>query len=124
MRHKWAEVIEAYINGKNIQTRRPGLTEAWHDVFTLDQIENVNIHFPNFNDPNAEWRIKPKMKKVRCRLALHKDSSSGRYYAMGYDDVINSGIDGFFLRGEDPRCPTFVRWLTDYIEVEVECNDA
>ena len=64
------------------------------------------------------------MKKFRCRLALHKDNSSGQYYAMGYDDVINSGIDGFFLRGEDPRCPTFVRWLTDYIEVEVECNDA
>ena len=124
MRHKWADVIEAYINGKQIQTRRSRLVEAWHDIFALNQTENVNVHFPNFNDPNVEWRVKPKMKKVRCRMALHKDSSSGRYYAMGYDDVINSGIDGFFLRGEDPRCPTFVRWLTDYIEVEVECNDA
>jgi len=123
MRHKWADVIEAYINGKQIQTRQNDPAEDWRDVFTLEDIKDTRIYFPDFNIPDVEWRVKPKMKKFRCRLALHKDSSSGRYYAMGYDDVINSGIDGFFLRGEDPRCPTFVKWLTDYIETEVEDNE-
>lgn len=121
MRHKWADVIEAYINGEQIQTRR-NLTETWHDIFALDKVENVNIHFPNFNDSNVEWRIKPKMKKFKCRLALHK-MGSGRYYVCGYDNSLNCGIDGWFIRGEDPSDPTFVKWVTDYIEFEVESEE-
>lgn len=122
MRHKWADVIEAYINGKQIQTRRNRLAETWHDVYNLDEIENVNLHFPNFNDANVDWRIKPKMKKFRCRLALMR-SGSDRYYVQGYDNDLNRGIDEWFLRGEDPPEPTFVKWLTSYIEFDVESDE-
>ena len=59
------------------------------------------------------------MKKFRCRLALHKNES-GRYYVCGYDNSVNYGIDEWFIRGEDPRGTTFVRWLTDMIQFEID----
>lgn len=123
MRHKWADVIEAYINGKRIQTRRNDPAEDWRDVFNLEDIKDTRIYFPDFNIPDVEWRVKPKMKKFRCRLALHKNES-GRYYVCGYDNSVNCGIDEWFERGEDPSGPTFIKWLINYIEFDVESENA
>lgn len=120
MQHKWTNVIEAYINGQQIQTRRPILTEIWHNI----PIETKNIRFPNFNDPDLEWRIMPKMKRFKCRLALFM-TPSGKYYVQGFDNSLNHGVDDWFCRDEDPpESAPFIRWITDCIEFDVESDDA
>lgn len=126
MIHPLSDVIKAYINDERIQSKPKSQNCAWKDCFTLEESLRAGLSFPDFNRSNHEFRIKPKMKKFQCRLALFKiDSSNGyRYYTMGFDSELNSGIDGFFLRGEDPKPDSgFVRWLTDIIEFEVEDND-
>lgn len=49
--HKWAEVIKAWADGKEIQFKRLD-HKIWTDYLTLD--------VPNFNDSSYEWRIKPR----------------------------------------------------------------
>jgi hypothetical protein len=52
-------------------------------------------------------------------MGLFRDPT-GRHYVYGYDNVVNRGIDDWFIRGEDPRGMTFVRWLTDMIQFEID----
>lgn len=122
MIHPHSEVIQAYIRGEQIQTRTDNSLYQWSDCFSLEEMQRGGLSFPNFNDPNRQWRVKPKVKKIQCRLALFKENlpNECRYYSMGFDSELNSGIDGWFIRGEDPKDPNFVRWLTDPIEIEVE----
>lgn len=60
--HKWAEVIKAWADGKEIQfrPRRPE-GEAWEDFFTPRCPRRAS---PDFNNSYYEWRIKPEKKSI------------------------------------------------------------
>ena len=127
--HPLSDIIRAYIDGQQIQTRQKNtqdvwtdcftLEEIWTDCFTLEEMNRAGLSFPDFNHQNREWRIKPKTKTFLCRMGLFRDPT-GRHYVYGYDNVVNRGIDDWFIRGEDPRGMTFVRWLTDMIQFEID----
>ena len=92
VRHKWADVIMAFANGKSVQFRNPGVSGPWRDS-NLDGI----------NNPGLEWRIKPSIKKFRVALYV-----SGHLYATDSDAHA----------AEWEIAPGFDRWLTDWIVYE------
>ena len=94
-RHKHADVIIAWAEGKAVQVRDEG-TSRWYDI---------KGKFPLF-DEDREHRIKPPAKKYR--VALLKDDSES--YALAANNQAYADIIEF---RED-----FVRWLTDWIEYE------
>jgi hypothetical protein len=57
-------------------------------------------------DEQAEYRIKPK-ETVKYRVALFK-------FASGYETQSVQNHNNVC-----EQCHTFVRWLTDWVEVEV-----
>lgn len=117
--HPLSDIIRAYIDGQQIQTRQKNTQDVWTDCFTLEEMNRAGLSFPDFNHQNREWRIKPKTKTFLCRMGLFRDPN-GSHYVYGYDNVVNRGIDNWFIRGEDPRGTTFVRWLTDMIQFEID----
>ena len=93
-RHKHADVIIAWAEGKDVQVW-DSINNCWVDLVLAN---------PNFRAD--KYRIKPPAKKYR--VALLKDDSES--YALvannqDYADIIEQ-------RG------VFVRWLTDWIEYE------
>lgn len=97
-RHKHADVIIAWANGETVQVRSR-VTGEWVDLeFTT----------PTLND--EEYRIKPKVVIQRGRVALMRD---------GYRNFIRTSpteLHALKMEGH----PGFIRWLTDWIEYEVE----
>lgn len=96
-RHKHADVIIAWVEGKDVQVWDKG-DERWSDV---------RSRTPIFNE-DWEYRIKPPAKKFRVALI-----KGGR---LVYPSIVDSKC------GEDmyEKDNAFVRWLTDWIEYEVE----
>ena len=95
-RHKHADVIIAWAEGKELQVRAP-LAGNWSDL---------SIAAPHFYE-DWEYRIKPPAKKYRVVLFR-------KYNDEPFAAVANSqGLADSF---EDQ--PSFVRWLTDWIEYE------
>lgn len=94
--HIHAEVIKAWADGKQIQFR-------WDDDGTWKDWKRDT---PSFY-PTCQYRIRPET--IRYRVALC-ESPDGKW-TMTQDDG-GVGVDI-----EDD--PTFARWLTDWIEVEV-----
>lgn len=92
-RHKHAEVIKAWADGEKIQYHD---TKEWVDC-------PVNPSFSAWID----YRVKPET--LRYRVALLKHTSG--YSITSTDD---QGLVAFYQ-----GAPSFVRWLTDWIEVEV-----
>ena len=90
-RHKHADVIIAWAEGKDVQVRDEG-TSRWYDV---------RGKFPLF-DEDKEHRIKPPAKKYR--VALFNDHTS----ACTADNPKDAS--------SYERERSFVRWLTDWIE--------
>lgn len=97
-RHKHADVIIAWANGKDIQVRHR-VTGEWLDL---------TVSSPSFND--EEYRVKPKVVIQRGRVALMRDGSR--------NFIRTSPTELHALKAEGHPC--FVRWLTDWIEYEVE----
>ena len=93
-RHKHADVIIAWAEGKDVQVRNP-IEGSWLDL---------TISTPKFTD--EEYRIKPLAKKYRVALFSY---SGGSYTSTA--DTQQDDAD-FCER------PNFVRWLTDWIEYE------
>ena len=92
-RHKHADVIIAWAEGKDVQVRDEG-TNRWYDV---------RGKFPRFNE-DREHRIKPPAKKYR--VAMFNDHTS----------VCTADNTKDASSYEKER--SFVRWLTDWIEYE------
>ena len=96
-RHKHADVIIAWAEGKDVQVWDEGL-KHWRDVIT--------VVTPAFIE-DWEYRIKPPAKKYRVALFRKLDemplvvASNGQTTADNFESM-----------------PGFVRWLTDWVEYE------
>ena len=92
-RHKHADVIIAWAEGKAVQVRDEG-TSLWYDI---------KGKFPLFNE-DREHRVKPQPKKYR--VALFND-----YPCVYTADNMNDA-------SSYEKEMSFVRWLTDWVEYE------
>ena len=95
-RHKHADVIIAWAEGKDVQVRDEG-TSRWYDI---------KGKFPLFNE-DREHRIKPPAKKYRVALFRELDEAP---LAVAANNQVTA--DNF-----EPLLG-FVRWLTDWVEYE------
>jgi hypothetical protein len=93
---KHKECVIAWLEGKQIQYRTPEGT--WFD-----------IPIPGWQD-DYEYRIKHATKKGTYRVAFFKDADNE------YTTTAETELDE---RGFQAQ-PSFVKWLTDWIEYEVE----
>jgi len=99
--HKHADVIHAIADGKEVE----GFDEITNEWFPLGYNFRTPVTFEHL-----EWRIKPEKKVLRYRVALlEKDGYKFTQTADSTDDAI-----------ELATCPYFSRWVTVWIEVEVE----
>ena len=94
-RHKHADVIIAWAEGKDVQVWDEG-AKRWCDV-------NEALSFMA-----DKYRVKPPPKKYR--VALFKDTYSGNIYTS----TTNAPEDANFYEKDQG----FIRWLTDWIEYE------
>jgi hypothetical protein len=99
--HKHAELIKAWADGAQIQVR--DLTNyvnpddcKWKDFREFDE---------EIWDSNWEYRIKPQT--ITYRVSLHRDPWGG-FYTYTWKQPTDLS-----------KSETFIRWLTDWIEVEV-----
>lgn len=95
-RHKHADVIIAWAEGKDVQVWDKG-PKRWCDVTTST---------PSFFE-DRKYRIKPPAKKYRVALF---ESDTSIYYTSTADAPEDPD---FYEKGRG-----FVRWLTDWIEYE------
>lgn len=95
-RHKHADVIIAWAEGKDVQVRAP-LAIRWSEL---------SIEAPHFYE-DWEYRIKPPAKKYRVALF---ESDTSVYYTSTADTPEDAN---FYEKGRG-----FVRWLTDWVEYE------
>ena len=95
-RHKHADVIIAWAEGKDVQVWDDG-AKRWHDIVGK---------FPLFNE-DREHRIKPPAKKYRVALF---ESDTSIYYTSTADTPEDAN---FYEKSRG-----FIRWLTDWIEYE------
>ena len=93
-RHKHADVIIAWAEGKDVQ--------VWD--FTQNEWGDVTTESPTWCE-GWKYRIKPPAKKYR--VALFKNDTST------YTNTADTQEDADFC-----EMPNFVRWLTDWVEYE------
>ncbi len=91
--HKHAEVIRAYADGHDVQMCSAG---SW-----------VDIKYPVFAE-EYQFRVKPEPKTHKYRVALFSDGKN--VWTISEDERDDEVFVGF---------SSFVRYLTDWIEVEV-----
>jgi len=102
--HQWAAEIHAIADGKEVEGFL-GLVKDGDEVWRLASGEYNPITYPAH-----QWRIKPEKQVLRYRVALlEKDGQKFTQTADSTDDAI-----------ELASCPYFSRWVTVWIEVEVE----
>ena len=94
-RHKHADVIIAWAEGKDVQIWS-SINKRWVDLVLAN---------PNFRAD--KYRIKPPAKKYRVALF---ESDTSVYYTSTADTPEDAN---FYEKGRG-----FVRWLTDWIEYE------
>ena len=94
-RHKHADVIIAWAEGKDVQIWSPA-TDRWQDLTKAS---------PHFLEEN-EYRIKPPAKKYRVALFANNINT--------YICIAETPEDANYYESTH----TFVRWLTDWIEYE------
>jgi hypothetical protein len=102
MKHKYYDVILAWANGEPIQNRLLNSYE-WTDLIPKTG------WVPAFNSDQLEWRVKPKPKVIKYRLALMKNSFSN------YIKLIQEGPSPTLHASH----PEFVKWMTDWVEYEI-----
>lgn len=97
--HKHAALIHEWADGAEI--------EYW------DDLANIWVSCPN-NAPtwggNNKYRVKPKVEQRRYRVALLQNDSNSW---AGTAETIDEASRMY-------HAPTFVRWLSDWVEYEVE----
>lgn len=94
-RHKHADVIIAWAEGKDVQ--------VWDEI--NDMWDDLTVEAPTFM--SKKYRIKPPTKKYRVALFRAPDEEPQAV-------VVNSQVTA----GNFESRPNFVRWLTDWIEYE------
>ena len=95
--HKHAALIKAWADGATIQFRRTD--SKWRNC-----VKNI----PAWDKaPDAEYRVKPETLKYR--VALFKEAIGYWSDTTAYEETAT----------EWEGLRTFVRWLTDWIEVEI-----
>lgn len=104
--HKYCEVIKAWADGGEIQFSPPNLDE-WTD-FPRDS----NKQTPNFHI-EFKWRIKPITLRYQVAL-MHEKKPIDNYYV---DIVTKQETNDNCILTE--KSPDFVKWLTNWVEVEV-----
>ena len=94
-RHKHADVIIAWAEGKDIQVWVPQMSE-WCDV----------IKSANWSE-DCKYRIKPRADKYRVAMLFNDDNEpyTVSVNSQDYADIMEQRMN-------------FVRWLTDWIEYE------
>ena len=94
-RHKHADVIIAWAEGKDVQIWN-SINKRWVDLVLAD---------PNFRAD--KYRIKPITEKYRVALLLNDDNEpyTVSLNSQDYADIIEQRTN-------------FVRWLTDWVEYE------
>ena len=95
-RHKHADVIIAWAEGKDVQVWSP-VNNRW---------EAVEKRIPDFLEWN-KYRVKPPAKNYRVALLRKLDE-------MPFVVAANSQATADSLETQ----PSFVRWLTDWVEYE------
>ena len=95
-RHKHADVVIAWAEGKDVQIWDKG-AKCWCDV---------GASSPSFNE-DWEYRVKPPAKKYRVALFNDHTCTYTAYTADNTEDASSY---------EKER--SFVRWLTDWVEYE------
>jgi hypothetical protein len=96
-RKQFAEVVAAWAAGAEIQSRRVGSYDAWQD-----QLAPVFIG-------DLSWRVKPQT--IRYRVGISRSEKNGVIYAVFVDNAEDEEFEQSY--------PNFIRWLTDWQEVEV-----
>lgn len=97
--HKWAEVIKAWADGKEVQY-----------AYIVAQSEWITAIQPNFHSETIVWRIKPKTVKYR------------RYITNGINGPVVMVVHSPYEEGkaESVWCKTFIRWIdAEWQEEEV-----
>lgn len=112
--HRWAEIIRAYADGYPLQYRvvdeEENYASSWFDVLE----DEDRFDSPNFNLPDAEWRIKPQ--EIRFRVALMRDKEKGDYFTESFDSQEEFEQSWTYSSAS----VEFVRWLTDWMEYSHE----
>lgn len=109
MKHKHYDVIEAFISeGKTIQLKSSN----------TDWTDYTSCVFPDFNNNDIEWRIKPETQKtISYRLAL-VDIGIGEKPLL---EVLAFNVhEGVYYEEIMPPRAHVIKWLTDWIELEIE----
>ena len=100
-RHKHADVIIAWAEGKDVQVWDEDAKCWW------------NARTPSFYE-DRKYRIKPPAKKYRVGLFIHPATGLQLRGALAY--VANDQEQATKYES----LPSFIRWLTDWIEYEYE----
>lgn len=103
-RHKWHDVIQAYIDGKTIQFQD---VSKMHNIDWADVVYDPSDAFPDFNYKNGEWRIKPATIPVVFRVALCKNAVN-KYYCV----VVSEYQFEEFETKRSVEAHGFVEWAT------------
>lgn len=105
-KHKWYDVIVAWANGEKIQ-------------FNFDNYgwEDFNLSSPGFDNEKTLWRIKPRTKIRKFRMALVK-RYGGMVMKEPYAVAVEIPLDTFTKN--DLALSGFIKWIGDTVEVEIE----
>jgi hypothetical protein len=109
-KHKWYNEIVAWAEGKTIQCRynqyKSRDTSVWKDY--------TYSNTPSFNG-DLEFRVKPNTVKYRLYLdGLDGDIIDNIIMIVSSDDNLSETV----MKVESFNS-TFIRWLTDWIELEI-----
>ena len=120
MKHKYYDVIVAWAEGKEIQSK--GISESnWETWYGED---------PQFDSTRLLWRIKPDTLKIKFRVALMKNNSYGyaEYTTRNYTLVQtncteiqpNEKGERWYQSCLNPETHEFfIKWITNWIELEI-----
>lgn len=111
---KWHKEIIHWANGGEIQWRnKVNILTAPAGIRIENSWESdkgVNV-LAMLNNPDIEWRIKPETLRYRVYLIRNPSDMGPKYWVQTItDDHDASAAES--VRG-------FVKWLTDWIEVEI-----
>lgn len=101
--HPHAVVIKAWADGAEIQWRERHNGSEWKSF--------NNKALPNWHATDCDFRVKPPPEVVRFRVALMRHITPGTGYFTG---TANAQGSHEALMADS----NFVRWLTDWQEVE------
>ncbi len=97
-------VVRAWLDGKPVQFMPDQPVKVWVDV---EPPRLVTSELPHFH-AHLHYRVKPAT--VRYRVALMQVIGEGSYYVEAASPSTERATAAF---------PSFVRWLTDWIEAEL-----